>query len=319
MKTPITMNLQKHDKTVQEAFDEFIRYCKIKNLADSSIRFYEVNLKQFTNFYPATNLIKNINKKTIDDYILYLQENTNCNSVSVNTRLRAIRAFLNYCMQLGYLREFKIELIKAEKKIKETYSDEELKLLLAKPNLNNCRFTEYRNWVLVNWLLATGNRISTVSNIKIGDIDFNNLTITLRHTKNRKQQIIPLSAKLAEILQEYLMYRRGDKNDYLFCDQWGGQLTDNAIKIAISNYNKRRGVNKTSCHLFRHTFAKKWILNGGDIFRLQKILGHSSMDIVREYVNMFSDDLQQDYERFNPLDQLSRTKQPISMKRKGGR
>lgn len=54
----------------------------------------------------------------------------------------------------------------------------------------------------------------------------------------------------------------------------------------------------------RHTFAKRWILNGGDIFRLQKLLGHSNLDIVKEYVNMFGRDLTKDYTSFNPLDTL---------------
>ena len=65
-----------------------------------------------------------------------------------------------------------------------------------------------------------------------------------------------------------------------------------------------RGVSKTSAHLYRHTFAKRWILNGGDIFRLQKLLGHSNLDIVKEYVNMFGRDLTKDYTSFNPLDTL---------------
>jgi integrase/recombinase XerD len=66
------------------------------------------------------------------------------------------------------------------------------------------------------------------------------------------------------------------------------------LKLAIGKYNQKRGVNKTSVHLFRHTFAKNWITNGGDIFRLQKILGHSSIEMVKEYVEMFSDDLKRD-------------------------
>ena len=62
---------------------------------------------------------------------------------------------------------------------------------------------------------------------------------------------------------------------------------------------------KTGVHRWRYTFAKKWILSGGDIFRLQKMLGHSSMEIVKNYVNMFTDDLQRDFDTFNPLETMA--------------
>ncbi|MCR3761907.1 site-specific integrase, partial [Clostridium felsineum] len=65
-----------------------------------------------------------------------------------------------------------------------------------------------------------------------------------------------------------------------------------------------------------HTFAKKWILSGGDIFRLQKILSHSTLDMVRVYVDMFTSDLQKDFSTFNPLDQL---KQKSFISLRGGK
>ena len=80
-----------------------------------------------------------------------------------------------------------------------------------------CRFSEYRNWVFINYLIATGNRLSTVINIKIGDIDFDNDTIILKKTKNRNQQIIPIANSLKIVLLEYLKYRKGTSEDYLFC------------------------------------------------------------------------------------------------------
>lgn len=165
-------------------------------------------------------------------------------------------------MELGYLSNFKIQLLKTEKKIKITYTDCELELLLKKPNMNSCTFTEYRNWVVTNYLLATGNRISTICNIKIQDIDFSSDTIILTKTKNRKQQTIPLSRSLILILVEYLKFRKGSSEDYLFCNYCGKQLTREGLEKAISSYNRNHGVMKTSPHLYRNTFAKKWLLKG---------------------------------------------------------
>jgi site-specific recombinase XerD len=70
--------------------------------------------------------------------------------------------------------------------------------------------------------------------------------------------------------------------------------------------------------LFRHTFAKNWILAGGDQFRLMKILGHSDMSVTKEYVQMFGQDLQLDFEKFNPLDNLSINKKKRTIDMDGG-
>jgi integrase/recombinase XerD len=216
-------------------------------------------------------------------------------------------------MKLDYLDEFKIQMLKTPDKVKETYTDDELKILLEKPNLKNCDFVEYRTWVMINWLLSTGNRIRTARNVRIKDIDFNESVVLLRTVKNRKQQIIPLTKKMLNILTEYLQYRGGKPDDFLFSSVYQEKLSTNAVVKAMSRYNKSRGIDKTSSHLFRHTFAKLWIKNGGDIFRLQKILGHSSLDMVKNYVNMFSADLKDNFEGYNPINNFYSKKSRLNL------
>lgn len=299
----ITMS-KKSTPTIQEAFDLFIRKCKIKNLTDLSISSYEKKMVHFYEFMDKNEPITVVSSDIVDDYILWLRENTEANDITINSYLRSVRAFLYYCMECNYIPHFKIQLIKAEKKIKETYTDEELIRLLQKPDVNNCSFSCYKTWVFENYLLGTGNRISTALDVRISDINFQSGIITLRRTKNRKQQIIPLSQTLADILQEYLQIRGGEDEDYLFCNEYGQQASCRTYQQLVRRYNIKRNVNKTSCHTFRHTFAKNWILNSGDMFRLQKILGHSDLTVTKEYVNMFGQDLQMDFEKFNPLDNL---------------
>lgn len=207
-------------------------------------------------------------------------------------------------MDNQYLPAFKVTIPKVDKTIKETYTDEELEKLLKKPNLKQCSFTEYKIWVYINYLLATGNRLSSALGLKIGDLDFKNQLIHVRKVKNRKEQIIPMSDTLCKVLREYLRYRKGTDDDYVFCNTRGGKGDNRTYEDMLANYNRKRGVEKTSAHLYRHTFAKRWILNGGDIFRLQKILGHSDLAVVKEYVEMFGNDLSRDFEKFNPLDTL---------------
>lgn len=310
----IKMKQEVKNKNLNEAFQEFKKHCTIKNLSEKTIKYYDECFQSFKQFYGEINSLADISKDTTDDYIIYLRNNTGFNDISINTRLRGIRAILKHFMELGYIGDFKIALIEAEKQLKETYTDQELELLLKKPNIKKCSFPEYRNWVIINYLLSTGNRLSTLVNLKIKDLNFDDELLELKKTKNKKQYIIPMSRSLAKILQEYLLFRKGEPDDYVFCTVEGGQLNTNTIESNIRRYNLSRGVAKTSIHLFRHTFSKKWILAGGDIFRLQRILGHSSLDIVKEYMNMFSDDLKNGFNEFNPLEQFKTNKDYIKMR-----
>ena len=308
----------KKEFTVNEAVEHFLRKCTTRNLSPKTLLTYKGRLEGFLNFLgeDAVMSISDIDIGIVDDYTLYLRETGNRSDTTVTSYLRDLKVFLYFCMNDNLLQPFKIKLPKVDKKIKETYTDEELKALLKKPNIKTCDFSEYKIWTLTNYLMATGNRISSALNIKIGDLDFDNALIQVNITKNRKAQIIPMSSILAEVLQEYLIYRKGEASGYLFCNTVGDKGDIRTFQIMLAKYNNSRNVAKTSAHLFRHTFAKKWILNGGDIFRLQKILGHSDLTMVREYVNMFGNEISLDFNRFNPLDNMDcgHSKKKIKMK-----
>ncbi len=304
----------KKEEEIKTVFEKFQKYNKSKNLSESTIKYYKNNFKRFNNYLKRNNIEKigNITREIIDNYRHESFERTN-NATSVNTYLRAIRTFLNFAIKRNYLRNIKVEMLNEEEKIKPTYTDKEIELLLEKPNLKEVGFAEYRNWVIINWLLATGNRARTVRNIKIKDLDFESGFVRIRKTKNKRQQLIPLGREITRILQEYLEYRDGENEDWLFPTIYNDQMKQDSLVSAIRRYNLSRGITKTSTHLFRHTFAKKWILNGGDMFRLQKILGHRSMEMVKEYVNMFSDDLKEGFEKYNPLNEFKSNKSKIKM------
>ena len=296
--------LDTNNVTLSECFEDYIAKGRARNLSIKTLEIYELRFSIFQRYLEGKDLNPSeLNQDIIDGFILYLQKR-GCNDVTVQSYIRDIRAFFYYLMNNDFTPSFKIKLPKADKKIKETYTDEELKKLLKKPNLKRCEFNEYKTWVFSNYLLATGNRLSTVLNLQIKDLDFDNCVIQLNKVKNRKAQIVPMASSLAIILKEYLTYRKGELDDYVFCNSYGGQGEIRSYQDMLAKYNRSRGVAKTSAHLYRHTFAKRWILNGGDIFRLQKLLGHSDLTVVKEYVNMFSSDLSKDYSDYNPLDTL---------------
>lgn len=288
--------------TTNEFIDIFEEQCRLKNLTENSIKSYLDKFSIFATFIGDIP-VEEVDEKDIERFIINLRDR-GIKDVSINSYLRTVRAVLNSYADMYNCRKVKIRLLKTDKEVKETYTLTELKKLLKKPNIRSCSFNEYKIWVLENYLLGTGNRISTCLEIKIGDVDFNSQTIILRKTKNRKQQIIPISSSLLVVLKEYCKIRGGSEDDYLFCNSFGNKADKRTIQQMVADYNKSRGVSKTSCHLFRHTYAKMFILNGGDAFRLQQLLGHSSMYITKEYVNMFSNELSMGYDNFNPLNSI---------------
>jgi len=229
--------------TMAVAFEHFIRKCTARNLSEKTIVSYKKRLKPFQDFLEGdTFAVSDVTKNIVDEYAIFLKETGNRCDITVVSFLRDLRVFLYFCMDEGHLPTFKIKLPKVDKPIKETYSDAELQTLLKKPNVKTCDFTEYKIWVLTNYLMATGNRISSALDVKICDLDFDNALIQVNKTKNRKAQIIPMSATLANVLQEYFVYRKGEAVDYLFCNTYGEKGDTRTYQEMLSRYNKNRGV-----------------------------------------------------------------------------
>lgn len=286
---------------VSHAFTAFIRHCQLKNLALYSIRYYQDNLGFFFELMPKIKYVDEISQDSINEFIGILMDRDN-KVTAINARLRALFVFLRYCFSQEYLEEFPLSQIKEDEAFKEPYTDDELRKLLKQPQGES--WVEWRSWAVVNLLVATGVRASTVVNMKISDLDFDHNIIRLRKLKNRKQQVIPISSSLKNALIIYLKVWDWDEDDYLFPGNQKKPLAPNSFEHSIHRYNISRGVTKTSTHLFRHTFAKNYILAGGGMIQLQAILGHSTLDMTRKYINLYGSDIQRDFDKLNPLNNI---------------
>ena len=290
--------------TFEKGFDEFILFCKENNYRKDSIEHYKNSYRQIEKFLPYYTPIENITSKTYKDYCLYLFDKNEYKQQTVNTYLKGFKRIINFFIEKEYIKKFTMSLPKVDQKAVQTYSDEELKKLLRKPK-KDCIFTEFRDWVIINFLLSTGVRLSSLANIKIKDVDFDTSTVNISHTKNRKALIIPLNDTIISILKEYIYQRGDDPDEILFCTIWGKPLSRNSLGAAIRHYNYVRGVSTTGIHRFRHTFAKKWIINGNSVVALQKMLGHSSLDMTQKYINLLTNDLKKEVNDYNILKEFS--------------
>ncbi len=313
-KSRITGNRKKinfTETTVKHAYLKFIIHQEEKGNSKHTIDFYNRFYKKFIAFLNSINHSEDtcpIGILTEDGLqLLFIKSlGENVNQQTINSYLRGYRAFGNYCNEIGLIKNFSCPIKEIEPPVKQVYTEKELKKLLIKPNIAN--FSEYRNYTIIVLLLSTGARTNTILNIKIEDVDLNEGYIIYNTTKSHKTVRLGLEKKAKNALAEYISYWRTDENtkesDYLFCNVYGEQLTRGGLSTAISSYNKRRGVEKTSIHLFRHTFAKNWITSGGDIISLAKVLTHSELEMVKHYSNLYSTDIKAEIEQHSTLSQL---------------
>lgn len=287
--------------TLDYAIDQFLRHCRLKNLSPRTIEYYTEDLRYFQKITEVTYLDE-ITDKLYEDFILHEMDKGN-KMTAVNCRTRGLRVFLRFCAKREYMELITIPMMKVDETFKDPYTDDELQRLLKRPATTES-FVEWRCWAAINTFLATGIRANTLVNLKIGDLNFENDTIHLSKLKNRKQQMVPMSQSLKTALNVYLKLWDWDDSDFLFPSSDNMQMTVASMGGSIRRYNISRGVTKTSLHLFRHTFAKNYILAGGGMAQLQAILGHSTLDMTRKYVNLYGKDIQRDFDRLNPLNNI---------------
>ena len=298
--------------TIGETFSDFIISKKTKGLAEKTLQSYQAQFQAVARRLDVKMDIAMLQKADLDAMIISMRT-VHLSPNSINSYTRTLKSFFSWCNEQGITR-LNIPLYKAEETVKETYSDLELSALLKKPDIRKATFAEYRDWVIINFLLNCGSRATTVRAIQIRDVDLDGGVVFYRHTKNRKTQAIPLCSAMVSILREYLRHRGGEAADFLFCTETGSQLTENGLRQSIARYNTRRGVQKTSIHLFRHTIARKYLIDcGGDAFTLQKLLGHSTLAMTKHYCAIFDADLTKNYDNFSPLAQMKSNSTRIKM------
>ena len=157
------------DISFPELQKRYLKKCMVNNLSEYTIKFYETSCKVLNKFISLSELMaSDITRDLMDDYILHLK-GTGVKAVTINTYIRGICPIIKYGMSMGLIKEFGFKEIKTTEEIKQVYTHEELKILLEKPERNS--FSEYRNWVIINFLMGTGIRALELRSIKIKDVD----------------------------------------------------------------------------------------------------------------------------------------------------
>jgi integrase/recombinase XerD len=171
------------------------------------------------------------------------------------------------------------------------------------------RYTANRDRAIILMLLDTGLRASELCALKIGDVDSKTGKVQVKHgreggAKGGKGRTVFLGKTARQALWRYLV-KREDGNDHaapLFLGKFRRPLNKNVLLRLITNLGQKAQVVKCHPHRFRHTFAITYLRSGGDVFTLQALLGHSTLEMVQHYARLAQIDIEQAHRRASPAD-----------------
>ncbi|OPX92589.1 MAG: Tyrosine recombinase XerC [Pelotomaculum sp. PtaB.Bin104] len=296
----------------EEAERLFYANEKAKNRLKRTIAWHRENINAFKKAMQEQGIelnLETITYRTIrNNLVLYAIEKWGNKPQTVNMRLRTLRQFFGFLVDEGYLAEnpaSKVERLKTAETLIVALNKEQVRRLLAVPDRKT--FTGLRDYTIMLLLLDTGLRLSEISGMQMGDINFNENYIKVMG-KGAKERTVPMQKKLKKVLKEYLLHRNNDApdHDYVFITVDNNPTNNRGIQERIEIISKKAGVTevRTSPHTWRHTFARMYILNGGDPFSLKKILGHNSWEMVHRYVNLFGSEVSSQHKKASPLENL---------------
>ena len=247
------MHRGKRTHSLDEAFDEWLCSCKDKGLSNGSIASYREKVELFLKYTDVD--VEEIDEEIIFGFREWLKYNRNFNDVSTNTTYRTLNVFFKFLHEEYLIPIYHLDYVKETKKIKHIFSADDIKKLLRQPNLDNCTYSELRDWCIVNIVLNTGVRASSIVNLRVEDVNFKEKTILFRHMKNRQQQVFPLKKDTLKIIRLYLDYVEDELDVYMFINSEHKQLTSKQLSVSFQRYCKNRDVKITSFHCLRHFFA----------------------------------------------------------------
>ena len=186
----IVFRKENENLSMKGAFEDFVVSQMAKGVSDKTVETYRSHFKSIGKYLDTEMTFGAVRQADLDRMIVSMRQNGLAQN-SISSYLRVFRTFLHWCAKEGYT-TLDVPNYKQVETVKETYTDEELLRLLKKP-APDCNFCEYRNWVIINFLLNSGCRAATVRNILIGDVFLPDSQIIFRHTKTHKVQVVPLA------------------------------------------------------------------------------------------------------------------------------
>ncbi|ARK31863.1 tyrosine-type recombinase/integrase [Halalkalibacter krulwichiae] len=295
--------------TFDGAIEILLKHCKIKNLRSHTVKFYRNELNAAKKILEKQKVDTSINKitdKIIRRNIIDYMSGEGKTITAINSRLRALKRLFNFLYSEDYLFSnpmSSIVLLKTEKRIQPTLTMSEIKNLLEQPDQSS--FVGIRNFCILLLFLETGIRCFELANLKVKDVIFEENLILVSHTKNRKQRFVPFQEKMKRKLQDYIKLRGDIDEEALFVTVDNTALSKRKITEWITTYAKDANIEgPCSAHVLRYTFVKFAIKAEANLFVLQEIVGHSTLNQLRYYYSVYGNDITTEHKKFSIADKL---------------
>jgi integrase/recombinase XerD len=287
----------------------FIRDCKVRNLSPHTITYYQNELKMVQRYLESEGIkdVAQVTENDIKEHVIERMFDEEKKDTAINTRLRAARAFFRFLRKKNHIPVNPTEdlsLIKEKRNVIETFTNEQIRMLLRVPDRNT--FTGLRDYTLMIVMLETGVRLKELVGIRVQHVNLADGYIRITEAKGYKERNVPIQRQARQVLRHYIAVRGHSETDFLFVTLNDEPIAYRSVQKRIAKIGKLSGVKnvRVSAHTFRHTFAKLSVQNGANIFELQAILGHTSLEMVRRYVNLFSKDVARGHAKFSPVENL---------------
>ena len=272
-----------------DMLDSYLSTMEVEGKSPKTLRNYRYNLKRILDsigvssrrvtIYHLRNYLAREKQRGLSDCSLNNQRNILCSYFGWLFRENLIER--DPCANLGS--------IKCAKKQKKPFTEEEMEKLRA-----NCK--SIRDLAIVNFLAASGCRISEAVALNRNDIDFRGLEFVVRG-KGNKERTVYIDPATALQLQRYL-HDRKDDNPALFIGNRGERLGDNGVRFILRELAKRAGVEHVHPHKFRRTLGTELGAHGMPIQEISVLLGHERIDTTMQYVVVNKEEVKHDYRKY---------------------